>query len=869
MQETTGLLERTADLDALSEALEGVRSSRAGTLVLLSGEAGIGKTSLVREFCAREGVSPWWGGCDALFTPRPLGPFLEIADAVGGELAERVAEDVSPAELLSTLVAELRGRKPVVLVIEDLHWGDEATLDVVRMLARRVASLPLLLVLTYRDESLDRTHPLRVVLGELPLRPAPLRIALEPLSADAIAEIAEPAGVDPAALTARTGGNPFFVTEVLAAGGADVPGTVRDAVLARAARLGPAARTLLDAVSIVVPRADLWLLESFVRGYPDGLDECLASGMLREEGAAVAFRHEIARVAIEEALPPHVRVELHRAALSALSGVGGPGSDPARLAHHAEGAGDRDAVLRFAPLAGERAATLGAHREAAQQFACALRHAEWLPSQRRAELYERRAYECYLTDQAAEAIEARKHALEEHRARGDKLREGDQHRWLSRLSWFVGDNASAEREAREALDLLEPLPPGRELAMAYSNNSQLGMLGGDTERAVTWGRKAIDLAEQLGETEILAHALNNVGTATYQYGDGEGRALLERSLALALDAGLEEHAARAYTNIGSAAVTLRDYATADSAHETGMAYCRDHDLDSWLLYMSGWSARSHLDQGRWHEAADVASYVVGNPRSSAAVRITPLAVLGSLRARRGDPEVWEPLDEGLTLARGTRELQRIATVAGARAEAHWHAGDLDAIADETDAALQLALAKDDAWYAGEVAVWRARAGIEDDLAPAAVAEPYALELAGEWHAAAARWTELGCRFDAALALASSDEEEALRESFEALQRLGATRTAARVARMLRRHGVRDLRSGPRASTRSNPRGLTTRELDVLELIAEGLQNREIAERLFLSTRTVEHHVSSILGKLSVGTRGQAAAEAARLGIAER
>jgi ATP/maltotriose-dependent transcriptional regulator MalT len=865
----TGLLERDAQLDVLAEALAGVRSSRTGALVLLSGEAGIGKTSLVREFCERAGVSPWWGGCDALFTPRPLGPFLEIADAVGGELADRIAEDVAPAELLSTLVAELRGRAPVVLVIEDLHWADEATLDVVRMLARRIASLPMLLVLTYRDESFDRAHPLRVVLGELPARPTPVRIALAPLSLDAVSEIAEPAGVDAEALAARTGGNPFFVTEVLAAGGADVPGTVRDAVLARAARLGPAARSLLDAVSIVVPRADLWLLEAFVRGYPDGLDECLASGMLREERAAVAFRHEIARVAIEEALPPHVRVELHRGALSALSGVGGAGSDPARLAHHAAGAGDRDAVLRFAPLAGERAATLGAHREAAQQFARALREAEWLPSQRRAELYERRAYECYLTDQIPEAIEARTRALEEHRARGDKLREGDAHRWLSRLSWFRGDNAAAEREAREALELLEPLPPGRELAMAYSNNAQLGMLGGDTERAVTWGRKAIALAEQLGETEILAHALNNLGTAQYQYGDDEGRALIERSLALALDAGLEEHAARAYTNLGSAAVTLRDYASADAAHEAGIAYCREHDLDSWLLYMSGWHARSHLDQGRWDEAAEVASYVLGNPRATVASRITPLAVLGCLRARRGDPEVWEPLDEGLRLARGTEELQRIATVAAARAEAHWHAGDLDAIGEETELALRLALDNHDLWYAGEVGVWRGRAGIVDDLPPGAVAEPYALELAGDWEAAAARWTELGCPYDAALALASSDREEPLRASFEALRQLEATRTAARVARMLRRHGVRDLRFGPRASTRGNPRGLTTRELDVLELIAEGLQNREIAGRLFLSTRTVEHHVSSILSKLSVGTRGQAAAEAARLGIAER
>jgi DNA-binding CsgD family transcriptional regulator/tetratricopeptide (TPR) repeat protein len=864
------LLERAEELTALEDALGRVRSSGSGALVLVSGEAGIGKTSLLRTFCEQNAeIATLWGGCDPLFTPRPLAPFLELADTAGGRLATRAADGATPTNVVSALLEEVRRRAPVLLVVEDTHWADEATLDVVRMLARRLASLPVLFVLTYRDDGLERTHPLRVLLGELPTRPRVVRLALSPLSVDAVAALADPVGVDAAALTHQTGGNPFFVTEVLAGHGADLPGTVLDAVLARAARLGAAARGLLDAVSIVPPRAELWLLESVVQNFPDPLEECLASGMLRTEGAAVAFRHEIARVAVEAALPPHERLALHRSAQAALVGAAARRPDPARLANHAEGAGDREAVLRYAPEAGERAAALGAHREAAKQFARALAEAESLTPERRAELYERRSYECYLTDQIPEAIEARQRVLVEHRGRGDRLREGDAHRWLSRLRWFLGDNEAAELEAKQALDLLEPLPPGPELAMAYSNLAQLRMLAREREEAIAWGGKAIELAEMLGEGEILVHALTNVGTAEYQDGSEDGRETLERSLELALAGGLEEHAARAYTNLSTQALDQRDYRRADATLARGIAFCRDHDLDSWLLYMTGYLARSQFEQGDWGSAADAAASVLRHPRASAPSRVTPLAVLGRLRARRGDPGAWELLDDALRLARGTSELQRLAPTAVARAEARWLAGENELVAGETEQTLMLALKQRDSWAAGELAMWRRRAELDEPIRADALAEPWALELAGDVEGAAARWTALGCPYEAALALAAADRDELLRRSLSELQRLGASRAAARITRMLRSHGVRDLRAGPRRSTRDNPGGLTSREIEVLELLCEGLRNREIAARLFVSEKTVDHHVSAILRKLSVSTRGQAAVEAARLGIGKK
>jgi DNA-binding CsgD family transcriptional regulator len=440
---------------------------------------------------------------------------------------------------------------------------------------------------------------------------------------------------------------------------------------------------------------------------------------------------------------------------------------------------------------------------------------------------------------------------------------------LSRLAWFSGENAVAEDEARAAVALLEPLGPGPELAMAYSNVSQLRMLAGDDVGAMGWGGRAIALAEQLGEPEIVVHALNNVGMAELRQGGPAGAAKIERSLALALEGGFEEHVARAYTNLGSAAVEAQDHAAAGRHLADGIGYCADHDLDAWRLYMMGYRARSELAVGEWDAAATSATVVLAHPRVPTPSRVSPLMVLGRLRARRGDPDPWSPLDEALALAQGTGELQRLGPVAVARAEARWLAGDVDLIGAETEAALALALDRGDPWVAGELAVWRARAGAADGVAPEAVAEPCRLELAGRAGAAAARWAALGCPFEAALALAHAGEEDAQRRALAELQRLGARPAANRVARILRARGARDVRRGPRAATRENPAGLTARELEVLGLVADGRRNAEIAERLFMSQRTVGHHVSAILRKLGAATRSQAAAEAARLGIVER
>jgi DNA-binding CsgD family transcriptional regulator len=420
--------------------------------------------------------------------------------------------------------------------------------------------------------------------------------------------------------------------------------------------------------------------------------------------------------------------------------------------------------------------------------------------------------------------------------------------------------------------VLERLAPGRDLILAYCGRSNLCRYARDIERALTWGKRALELADEIHDSEARVHALTNLAMVEYTEDVGAGREKLERGVELARRAGLEDLAANAFCVLAFEAIVDHDHARAGGYIDAGIEYCSEHDLNGWTPFLIAIRAALELEQGHLSDAADSASLVLEGvaieghtghglgPGTAYA-----LAVLGRARARRGDPEPWAPLDEALTLAERSDELIRLRPVAAARAEAAWLEGRPELVPAATDAAFALAQRVRDPWAAGELAYWRWRAGIQEEI-PAGAAEPYVAQIAGDWRRAADLWSDLGCPYETALALADSDDEDMLRSALESLQGLGARPAAALVARRLRERGARGLPRGPRPGTRENTANLTPRQVEVLLLLSQGLGNAEIAERLFVSQRTVDHHVSAILGKLDVTSRGQAAAEAARLGI---
>jgi DNA-binding CsgD family transcriptional regulator len=860
------VLERDAHRAALDECLTSARNGD-GRLVFVSGEAGIGKTTLVDGFCAGvRGARVAVGACDALDTPRPLGPLLEIAERLG--LTHPHAE-VSLPWLLPAMVEALSASHATVAVVEDAHWADEATLDVLRYVGRRVSGLRALLVVTFRDDELEVDHPLQMLLGDLATAPGVLRLQVEALTHAAVAALADAAAtdVDVHALYAQTGGNPFFVTEVLAAGGQGIPPSVRDAVLARAARLSPPARAALDAAATVPTRVETWLVDALTDAAETGLDECVSAGMLRADApGVVAFRHEVARRAIDEALPPARRAALNARAAQMLLDRHGDRADPARIAYHAERAGDAPLARKHATRAARRAADLGSHREAAAQYARAFQHAEGITEQQRADLLERSAIEARILDRMESALAVVTEAVALRRRLGDPRRLGQALLLLARGQWDTGDSTAASESLREAISTLEAVEPGIELARAYASAAAYAQVMRAKQAALDWGAQAQTLAEQLGATDVLAYTLNITGWCKLVNGDPAGADDLRRSIAVATEAGRPRQVAHGWGNLGTAAAEVRDYPTAEPALRTAISLADELDADHRRHVSTAWLARVLFEQGDWAGAVAMLEAVpLTHPGLAAHTRIKTFGVLGRLHARRGDDNPEPLLRQAWELAVDSGEIHDLWPVAASRAEAAWLTGDVDAIRGLVDDTYAFACELEAPWAVGELGLWRVRAGVPEPL-PDLAADPWALHAGGRLHDAADAWLALGCPYEAADAQSDSDRPDDLRAALGTFDELGAAVPAARTRRRLRKLGVRGIPRGPQPSTAANPAGLTPRQVEVLGLVSTGLSDADIAARLHLSPKTVGHHVSAILAKLQVSSRMEAAQRARTLGI---
>ncbi|MCX7303675.1 MAG: AAA family ATPase [Hyphomicrobiales bacterium] len=836
------LLEREDHIERMMQLL-GRAHAAEGCIVALVGEAGVGKTSLVNAFVRRVGdrARVFRSACDDLSIPEPLGPLYDLVRAARLDLA--VAQSGgSRLQLFSEFLHRLsQGVLPTVLIIEDVHWADGATLDLIRFLGRRIADTNILLVLSARNEATAEQSRLRQALGEIPAG-AVRRMEVPLLSETAVALLAAEAGLDAAAVFRATEGNAFYTSELIEAGNTDaLPGSVRDAVLRRAERLSSEAREALDITAVFPSRAERTILVSLL-GADGGLHvrEAIAAGLLTDTGEHLQFRHEIARRAIEATLPEDARRSINGKVLAALSGVA---DIPAvRLVHHARQAHVWETVRRLAPAAAADASALGSHREAAEMLSTLLDGPGGEPLIDRAELSMALGIELYLLGRMDEALLRVEDARRRYEQHGDLLKVGDCLRWISRFNYLNGDRVAAETHATAAVRLLSAQPPGGELAMALSNQSQLAVLADRVDECLRSGQAAISLAESIGRRDIVCHALNNMGSVQQWWDLDTARAGLTASLEMALADDLQEHAARAYCNLGCLLINWFVYGEAERVLSLGVAYCIERDLDTWRDYMQAWQGELALRLGRWEEAAATALSVLDKPQATPLARFPAGLTLARLRIRRGDSAgaLIQQLDR--YLVRG-REFQRLAPYAVLRAEAAWIDGrGRDEALDLLEQSMKLLPNRK---LYPDLIFWHAKL---NGLPPDAQAN--------------AALVSAEMPFERAMVLLDGNLAERS-EAVSILMELGA-RAALERARMPGTTGRASRRSN--RSTLANPAGLTSREMQVLTLIGQGLSNKSIAKGLTISAKTVDHHVSAVLGKLAVNSRLQAAARARELGL---
>ncbi|HEX6145795.1 MAG TPA: AAA family ATPase [Acidimicrobiia bacterium] len=854
---TDGLLERDGLLAELERRLD-LAAVGAGSMTMIAGEAGAGKTSLVNELARRAAgrARIMIGGCDPLSTPRPLSPLLDVISDPGSELGDLLEESSDPVRLFTEFLTRLKGTmRPTALIIEDVHWADEGTLDFIRFLGRRVGDANALVMCTYRDDELDTAHPLRMVIGDLATRDAILRLSVEPLSIEAVRTLAGDTWVDPDHLHRLTGGNAFYVTEVLAAG-TEFPRSVQDAVLARVSRLRPPTQRVVEAVS-VAPR-DLSILHAsaLAGARPTHVDEATNSGVLIGTGDRLRFRHELARTAVESSIPTGSRLDLHRRMIDLLSEE--TPADLARLAHHAAMAEAGELVAEYGPLAAKEASIRGAHREAVSFYEATLAHSSRLSADQVAAIRFDLGLELAIVDRQAEALEHQLLALEHHRGTGDLWAIARTLVSLGSRYWANRQTGRARESIDEALEIYESLDAGEELAFALYVSATTFMLSRRRDAARRDVARCAAKASEVGSDRVSRLALLTEGTIEIVVGDPDrGIELLREAYERSSRAGDDRAAVIALGMLGSGGGEARRYDVAIEALEMDIKRGLELDEDYGVAYSRAWMARIAFEQGRWDDAAVYADLVAEGPSGRGSISpVTALGALGRVRVRRGDPGARAALEEAVALGEGG-EMQHLWPPLCGLAELAWLEGRSDEIGGILEWVFAEAMRADSEWARGEVGFWMWKAGVIDSP-PDRAAEPFDLHMRGGWREAADRWHQIGCPYEEALALADGDTDAMLR-AIEIFDSLGARPAASMTRAVLRDRGVDNIPRGPRPGTMANPYRLTGRQAEVLSLMGEGLSNGEIADRLFLSKKTVEHHVSAILAKLGATTRARAIA----------
>nr|WP_238175980.1 helix-turn-helix transcriptional regulator [Kribbella albertanoniae] len=849
------VLERERELSAIGHAAAAAAAGR-GSVVLVSGEAGIGRSTVIDEARRRipTGGRMLVGRCDDLTRRRALAPFHDIECDVSSDLATAVRRNTDREQLFVALRSEFsRGYLPTVLAIDDVHWADEATLDILHYLVRRIAALPAVLLMTYCDD-LAAGHPVRRLLAASSESVRTRHLPLRRLTLEAVRQLCVGSSSNPDEVFAATAGNPFFVSEMLTHGATHgVPDTVVDAVQSRIRNLSPGALAAVEQLAVLPGAVDRRLVEQLADGSTTDLAEAEERGLLTVTPAGVSFRHELTRQAIAGALPGSRRLMLNERALGAL--VRCDGADAGQIAYHASAAGDHTAAIKYGSAAARDAASDGAHREAVGHYRLVLEHADLVPSVERAGLLEEYAIECYTIDAGVAAVVAQQQAIDLRRTLKDEPAVGAGLRWLSRMHWQHGDRRAAEVSAREAVAVLEPLSEARLLALAYSHQAQLDTLAHRWASAVPAAERAVELAHASGDKSTLSFALNNLGECRWGLGDDDGQKLMEISLQLALEAGEADAACRAYDNIAARLIDRFRFDDAEHHVLAGLKLAAKADANGWLNALRVHRAKIELSRGAWDSAVQVAKTIM--PASSRLNRCMALGVLGRVGNRRGDSTAIEHADAALVLSRQIGDLRYLGWAAGIAAESAWLRGVAvpDLVRDTFSKAYH-----EDLWTVWpELGYWLTKSGHPVEMSE--TGGPYQLLAVGNWLEAATLWQGAGCRYETALALSESGSPEQLVAAVEELDTLGAKPLARIVRQRLRALGIRH---DSARTPRQNPAGLTPRQFEVLQLLVEGLTDAEIASRLAISVRTANNHVAAVLDKLAVRNRADAVSRAAQL-----
>ena len=835
-----------------------------GHCILISGEAGIGKTSLVRAFCneKKEDCQIYFGACDALFTPRPLSPIYDIALQINHK-----SWDTDDRSMLFTgIFRELEiQKKALLIIVEDIHWADEATFDFLKFFIRRITQLHCLLLITYRDSEIHSSHPLRTVLGQLP----PdffTRLQLSPLSRGAVETMAAAKGYKGKDVYSISGGNPFYVNEILASYSTGVPDNIKDSILSVYNRQNEKTKQVWQILSVIPSGLEVKYLEKLEPYYSEAIENSLDTKILIMNEGLISFKHELYRRTIETSLSPHVRRDINKRMLDVLVENSDQSREMERIIHHAKNASENEIVVKYAPLAAKQASSVGAHLEAAKLYLTAIEYYREKDKNTLIDFYKAYAYECYLTNQLKEGIIHIGKAINFLELKNDLVGMSTCLHLLSWLWWFDGNGKKAEDAARKNIELLVNQPLSAIAAMAFAHMGRLKMLSDETEECLHWSEKAMAMAKELANEEIICYTLNSIGT---MYAKNiptrkKGLELLQQSMDIAVKINHEEYIGHAYANLSANAVRMKDYVNAQKILDAATQFLEERDIDLGTKYLLAYGTRLALETGNWAKANSIVSNFINNDDLPPIGKIGVLIVAGTIRMRRGEANALPLLLEAMDKALNTGEPQRLAPAMTALLEYEWITGQRIIEKTVLDDVINMIEQRGNIYENSAFAFWLFKAR-KQKLLLNEVYEGYLIASTAMALKASALWKQLGCPYEQALTLfeGSDDNKKA---AVGIIQKLGADAIYEKMKLEMKSSGIKSIPRGIRKSTKSNPANLTEREVGVIQLLKDGLQNKEIAAKLFISPKTVDHHISSIFQKLDVNSRTKAVQEASRLEI---